>query len=200
MPGAISFVLFIILFVYYIGKYLSERSASKEFDRKMDLKQSRLDSWISRVTDSELEQEINEFIQDSSNEKYAAFRKELRNTWHMYSDEQYPGGNCMSYTDDTEYLIPLRQDAKRILMANRGKLPDGDASFGFTSPFYSKESRMRDVRFIIGMDKQLRAHGINEPLIAYGNLNTPQHTITGLNDPVVLQPKYYKIKWAPIYY
>lgn len=197
MSGAICFVLALILWIYYIGRYSVEKSQVKKLDAVREAKYTRADAFIARTTDENLEKEINKFLGDWTNDKYADYRKELRETWDIYSDDPYPGYEYYPKTKDPDELIPIGEDCKRILMANRGKLPSFIATFGITDPYTSDERRVRVARFALGMNKQLMRHGVSEALMITGYSKTPSLVLSNENDPHWKENQYFCIMWAP---
>ena len=196
MSGAVCFVLALILWIYYIGRYSVEKSQTKKFDAKQEAKYARANAWEARTIDQNLEKEINTFLKDWTNDKYADYRKELRETWSIYSDDAYPGYEIYG-RGNPEDRIPNGEDCKRILMANRGKLPSYEATFGITDPYTSDERRVRIARFAIGMNRQLMRHGISEALMITGYSKTPSLVLSSENDPHWKEPQYFNIRWAP---
>ena len=145
----------------YIG--LSEH---KEFEKDLETKREQTISnrslWESSVTNAALERELTYQM----NMTPAAFWEKYKN--ELCSTSSLIWGNYAS-THGSELMDT--SDVLRILMANRGKLTIKDAKNGVFVDYYGNiEKQNREAwnkaALVTWMDGKLKAHGVNEQLLA----------------------------------
>ena len=114
----------------------------------------RLNEWLAKVVDRNLERKIKDALYNRDEELI----KEVKESWHIYFEEDAPDrfNNTPErgrYGDiDIETASPYGEidfyTAFRILMANRGKLPELDAIYGIkfsaSGPIHEEEIRRMD--------------------------------------------------------
>lgn len=147
-----DFIVAFFLCVYVITvigrEKVIESKNKKRFDRAHDEK----DAWIARVTDYKLEKKIRDDLSKSIDKpEKAALVAEIEKAYEEM------GLKCPNIQCDYDWKL-------RVVMANRGKIPELDARYGIAigrgTPEY--ERAQRDTVF--WMDRQLKKHGVNEKL------------------------------------
>ncbi len=111
-----ALLIAILASAYLLAKISSENQAVKEVKNKGDEWERAVEEWRSRVTDRKLEAELELFV-------YEHYNKAREKALYF----------CMYIPEDGMN----RENIIRILMAERGKLTQRDATFGINTPFYA---------------------------------------------------------------
>lgn len=161
-----SFILAIILAFVVFGKIAldnSEKKASdREFAREMEKFSIEKKSWIDKVVDERLEEQLAQDIYIS--ERREQFLEEVR---QAYSEMG---------RDTNSVFIPRKTELLRILLARRGKLRYVDAENGIENfvsvvkptPAEGKKNYELQLKFAVWINEQLKAHGISEEFVLVG--------------------------------
>ena len=161
-----SFILAIILAIVVFGKIAldnSEKKASdREFAQAMKSFSDANKSWIDKVVDEQLEEQLEQDI--FIGEKREQFLEEVRQAYSEMSK------------DTSNIFMPRKTELLLILLARRGKLRYIDAENGIENfvsilkptPIEGKKNYESQLKFAIWMNEQLKAHGISEELVLVG--------------------------------
>ena len=176
--------IFIAIFLgaYYLFKYSLYKSRKKAYDADLEAKEStyqtKLEEWIKKTTDTELEKEVYEIVNAES--MLDVYKKEIELVLKL--EFGIPEGSIDAKCFN-EYYGGYYNSAKkmfaRILMANRGKVLDVDARFGIPTMMgpgtedWIRQSQLyagKEIRFsnrVLGfwINEQLKKHGISEAFI-----------------------------------
>lgn len=181
------FEFFIALFggLFYGGKFLNEKSKDKAYELSYKTQtindNCKKSEWKSKVTDRNLEMELEAFIFDLSN--YDEVWKEVS---EAYNEMPWETENfiCLSpsmvetlygkgYSKKQKENIAKnnRDKALRIMLARQGKLRCYDADYGVTTgyweniPLLTQQKWAKEkTEFMLWITEQLRQHGIDEKL------------------------------------
>ena len=155
------FEFFLALFggLYYGTKMVNEKSQTRKADARtkelIDTLNSDFNSWIHRVTNEKLEYEI-QFFKDST---FAAIYNRIINEAKV--------------SDVTTDMLIMG------LLAQHGKIPKTIAERGIHSRGvwdYAEKLRWQEQRnFMLWYDKELKSHGINEPILFVNGMN--EHSV-----------------------
>lgn len=181
------FEFFLALFggAYYIGRLAHEKAESKRIDKRTQVTINELisdsDRWLRNVVDIKLEY-------DTKNlpvEELEKMRKRI-------ADET----GISRVADDMVFLGLLAQNAK---------IPKDIASSGFCSygvwDYEEQQKWNTQRRFMLWYDKELRSHGLQEPMLFVDGVNARNvrhninlaRPITSTNE--VIGGRYF---WAPM--
>lgn len=162
---------FVALFggLYYGGKYLSEKSASKSADKaiKEQLKSYKeiFDEWVQKTTDEHLEGELRSLMERATPDEISEALSEI-------------GWNGEMSPSKKRY----NEDALRLMMASKGKLTYKDATYGIYShlgkdPETRSEALMnvRSYNIVMFINDKLKSFGIDEPMYVYRVAYHPLH-------------------------
>lgn len=176
MLGGFSFLAALFGGVYLGTKYSNDKSAheraQKEYQRTFVERQAYKQLWLSKVTNKELEDDL----EDKIYHREPNVMSELASSWGDYYDCDMP--KLILRSEESYYRFvecPEKSVSNltmlRILMANRGLLTQLDAEiglsvsldFGYTASQKSK-NYSKQIKFVKAIDAKLQERGINEPL------------------------------------
>ena len=171
MELILALILGAILFGRISANKTAAKNAALDFEESETTFQKQMETWLDRVTDADLERELETYIYEPRNRKAVidAVNKAYR---EMGYDQN---ADAMIFqaqkAKDEAYTERCRKTALRILMARRGKLPYWDAHDGIDvtigeAPTYDmrKSKYQQKVRLVFWINDQLKKHGINESL------------------------------------
>lgn len=209
------FEFFIALFggLFYSGKYANERAKTKQADqlreRGVAEDNHRKYQWLARVTDRQLERELESFINDISNyeevwaevsEAYREMPWETEDFICLFPDivDIAYGKGAYTKTQKENISKNNRLKALRIMLARRGKLRAQDAdTFGAIKSSWTgvpvsteQEWSKQETKFMLWITSQLAKHGINE------RLYIKQNTEVYLASKYPIYRGYYV--WEPV--
>ena len=155
------FELFLALFggMYYAARIHNEKSNSKKVDERNQKLINELNEdmhcWIRKVVDEKAEYEM----QNADNKTIQDMQSRIMNE--------------ATVTSVTSEMILMG------LLAQQGKIPKGIAESGIRSRGvwdYAEKLRWKEQRrFMLWYDKELRKHGITEPLLFVDGIN--EHSV-----------------------
>lgn len=181
MLGGTAFILALLGGSYLGVKSSCEKSAiaqsRAEYARVAAEDERMRQNWVSKATNSELENEL----EDRIYHRDAELMQELKDSWRDYYKDvesefrgfYTPKKTKYSYIrsiDSGIYGYIDRYNAIRILMANRGFLTVLDAEIGIDmfpyGPTKLQELKNAEVQknFVSTINRKLRDHGIDEPV------------------------------------
>ena len=190
------FELFIALFggLFWGSKILNEKSQIKRVEtshkQMMNTYFSNKSKFEEKVTDRELEADLEDFIYNTSNydEVWAEVSKAFDEMHWKSDDEKFIcicpeaveaafGKNTYTKKQREQIAANYRKEALRIMMANRGKLIYNDIHCGFHSSGQGAPTvrlgekwNTESANFALWINSKLKEHGIDEPVyICTGN-------------------------------
>ena len=161
-----SFILAIILAIVVFGKIALDNSEKKASDREFAQAMKKFSdankSWIDKVVDEQLEEQLEQDI--FIGEKREQFLEEVRQAYSEMSK------------DTSNIFMPRKTELLRILLARRGKLRYIDAENGIENlvsilkptPIEGKKNYESQLKFAIWMNEQLKKHGVDEEFVLVG--------------------------------
>lgn len=176
MSGGLYFLAALFGGAYWGTKYSNDKSAhermQKEYQCALEERQANKQLWLSKVTNKELEDELEDKIYQRESDVMA----ELIASWGDYYDCDMPksisyyNGKGYRYVESpSSFKCVNSLNLLRILMANRGLLTSWDAELGIdicegfgNTAIQRRQSYSEMLRFVKAIDKKLREHGICE--------------------------------------
>ena len=138
---------------YLAARVVADKSAAKDAKRKREKWKQNRDTWIAKVTDEALEDELGFFI---NKHFFDAADKAISLCPNIPEDQKTP----------TTYL--------RVLMAEQGKITWHDAVFGLTTPVYEpgkmstlevKQKYREFFEFVVCLGRMLKRNGVDEEML-----------------------------------
>lgn len=195
------FELFISLFggAYYASKLVGEKAKSRTIDREtrqwIDGMQSDMEHWLESVVDKEYEWKVDTYLSNPSNIKQL-----YESTRFIFSDIEGFSfvADFDAFATNYRYMTPY---VKRILMADKGKIPYRDAKSGMRSPGIYDIPELnrwkRNHEFMKWYSKELEKHDI-EPLLFANGVDLSlikQHPENAKSTDAVTQPVGGRYFW-----
>ena len=178
----IFIVLAVVVVLGLIGAASGVKTPQQEAQEKHDNFVVRKSKWISAVVDRNLEIELEDYVYRGDHnelrkqvlEAYAEMPWKKDINYICYTPEEvaaYFGRGSFTKKERETIAQNNRLEALRILLAKKGKLKSLDAEYGMANNgFGAPTTKMMhewntdSADFALWVDKQLRAHGICEPL------------------------------------
>lgn len=206
MSGGLSLLAALFGGAYLGTKYSNDKIAHKmaqeEYQRSFEERQANKQLWLSKVTNDELENAL----EDKIYRREPDVMSELASSWGDYFDCDIPKaisyyrGKGHRYIESPSSFQSVNSlNLLRMLMANRGFLTSLDAELGMdicegfgNTSVQKKQSYSEMIQFVKAIDTKLREHGVCERIyITY-------YPTSSVCFPLRDTPVNGKVVWYPL--